>query len=107
MQVAPANGRAELQAPPNYDGLTQELASLQQLIQQDQARAGALIQSVQEIAETNPGAFGTVTGVPIAGSEFLDEVPGKGSSRYLYCVRAVDTAGNASDWSGAARRSLR
>ena len=42
-----------------------------------------------------------IAGVPLDPdvTEFLDEVPGKGSSRYFYRVRAVDAAGNASEWS--------
>jgi len=48
------------------------------------------------------GAFNVVTGQPLRDElSFLDEVPGLGSSRFFYKVRAVDGSENRSLWSGA------
>jgi hypothetical protein len=80
-QAAPVNGTATLYAPPNYDAVRDDVAALRQL------------------AATIPDAFSLVTGVPIAETEFTDEIPGIGRNCFFYRVRAVDGAENRSQWS--------
>jgi len=71
----------EIQAPPNYKPLKDDMAALKALALQ------------------NPDAFSLVTGVPIAETIFTDEIPGKGRNCFFYRVRAVDPAGNYTKWS--------
>lgn len=48
------------------------------------------------------GAFSLVTGQPLRNTnQFLDDVPGLGSGRFFYKVRAVDASENRSKWSPA------
>jgi len=48
------------------------------------------------------GAFTVLTGQPLRDeSSFLDEVPGLGTGRFFYKLRAVDASENRSAWSGA------
>ena len=99
-QDVPTAGPAKLEAQPNYDGLMNDIAAIQQLLEQvPPTKAREVIQAVQKLAQDNPECFGMATGVPIAATDFLDEIPGKGSSRYFYRVRAVDPGGNTSEWS--------
>ena len=97
----PEAGEAVLEAPPDYAGALQDAALLVRLMpSQDEE---ALPQDFQDPAEQSrkgmASPFGMATGAPIETLEFIDEVPGKGESRYFYRVRAVDAAGNTSDWS--------
>lgn len=85
-QGAPVAGTAMMHGPPNYAGARDDPDALRQL------------------AEANPEAFGLVTGVPIAATQFTDEIPGIGRNCYFYCVRAVDTAENRSAWSEVSAR---
>jgi hypothetical protein len=47
----------------------------------------------------NEDAFGLVTGVPVAGTQFRDEIAGAGRDPFFYRARAVDPAENRSAWS--------
>jgi hypothetical protein len=47
----------------------------------------------------NEDAFGLVTGVPVAASQFRDEIAGLGGAPFFYRVRAVDPAESRSPWS--------
>jgi hypothetical protein len=47
----------------------------------------------------NEDAFGLVTGVPVAASQFRDELAGRGRDPFFYRVRAVDPAESRSPWS--------
>ena len=47
----------------------------------------------------NEDAFGLVTGVPVAASQFRDEIAGLGPAPFFYRVRAVDPAESRSPWS--------
>jgi hypothetical protein len=49
----------------------------------------------------NESAFGIVTGVPIAGTDFVDTIPGIGRSRFFYKLRAVFPGEVRSAWSPA------
>lgn len=80
-QGTPVTGNATLHGPPDYADVRDDPDALRQL------------------AEANPEAFGLVTAVPIAATQFTDEVPGIGRNRYFYRVRAVDAGENRSAWS--------
>jgi len=77
----PATGEVTLYAPPDYSEVKNNFVALQGL------------------AKKNPEAFGLATGVPVAVTIFIDEIPGIGRNRYFYRVRAVDASENRSDWS--------
>jgi hypothetical protein len=47
----------------------------------------------------NESAFGVVTGMPVAGTEFVDTIPGIGRNRFFYKVRAVFPGEIRSAWS--------
>ncbi len=47
----------------------------------------------------NERAFGVVTGIPVSSLTFVDTVPGLGSNRYFYKVRAVFSNNLKSAWS--------
>jgi hypothetical protein len=65
----------------------------------DYAGAPADVEALRALAAQHADAFGLATGVPIAETRFVDEVPGIGGGRFFYRVRAVDAAGNRSAWS--------
>jgi hypothetical protein len=94
--VVPENSSFVLEALPNYSAVLQH---------DGQIRA---------LANSCPNAFSVITGNPVrfestttptpsapATMSFVDDVPGKGASRFFYKVRAVDASENRSDWSDA------
>lgn len=59
-------------------------------------------QLLKEIIDHCPTAFSIVTGQPLRNAtQFLDDVPGMGNSRFFYKVRSVDASEIRSDWSPA------
>jgi hypothetical protein len=79
----PAAGGCFVDELPNYDEVAGDAAAVRTLASRPE----------------NSDAFALVTGVPIAGTRFIDQVPGVGRSRFFYRVRAVDAAENRSEWS--------
>jgi hypothetical protein len=82
--VSPTNSKFRLEALPNYSAVLDDP------------------EQRKTLCNSCPSAFSVVTGNPLRGTNrFLDSVPGKGSSRFFYKVRAVDASENRSDWSDA------
>ncbi|WLE95423.1 MAG: hypothetical protein QTN59_12100 [Candidatus Electrothrix communis] len=84
------------QGMPDYSAVLKDDEALQKL-------ADARYPSSSEMAGEgiNEDAFGLVTGVPVATEEFVDTVPGIGTNRYFYKLRAVFANGLKSAWSNA------
>ena len=80
-QNAPTNAGATIQVTPDYsDALKSDTA-------------------LCAIAAENEEVFALATGSSIAASNFRDEVPGLGTGRFFYRIRALDAAGNTTSWS--------
>ena len=95
----PTNTTSIIQKLPDYPSILQVDAILTRL---------ANLTPPTEPTPENPffpdslGAFSVVTGQPLRDeNSFLDEVPGLGTSRFFYKIRAVDGSENRSLWSEA------
>lgn len=80
---APPIGAVLLNEPPDHSLIATNTAVLHALA----GKAG------------NEDAFALVSGVPIDGNTFRDELPGRGSNVFFYRIRGVDPAGNTTAWS--------
>ena len=76
-------GSVTLNAPPDHTLIAADTAVLRALA----GKTG------------NEDAFALVSGVPLDGGSFRDELPGRGANVFFYRIRGVDPAGNTTTWS--------
>jgi hypothetical protein len=93
--LVPSGSNCSIHKLPNYKSILDDDQELKQL-------ADIVATSDFPDIPDGLGAFTVVTGQPLRDElNFLDEVPGLGTSRFLYKLRAVDGSENRSAWSRA------
>jgi hypothetical protein len=89
----PGNSNCSIHKLPNYKSMLEDDQKLKQL-------ADIVATSDFPDIPDGLGAFTVVTGQPLRDElNFLDEVPGLGTGRFFYKLRAVDGSENRSAWS--------
>ena len=95
----PTNTTSIIQKLPDYPSILQDDAILTRIAN---LTPPAVPTPQNPYFPDSLGAFSVVTGQPLRDeNSFLDEVPGLGTSRFFYKIRAVDGSENRSLWSEA------